>query len=257
MNRFATVEYQQTEVISCAQNMEDVLLFRALFGKREGFYVDVGAGDPNWDSVTNWFYRLGWRGINIEPNPTIFPIIQQWRPRDINLNIGISDNQGVLPYYQVQQNGLGHGWGLSSFDPGTRDLAGKFGLEVSVVEVQVKSLWDSIVEYIPAAGVDFLKIDVEGLEKQVIDSANLSAWQPKIICAEAVEAASAKPSFGGWEHLITVQNYDFAIFDGVNNYYVHNKYPEIFKQFLAGVNVSDRYRRATLDDFNFEDWRAK
>ena len=55
--------------ISYAQNLEDVLLWRALGHIKNGFYIDVGANHPEWDSVTKHFYDLGWRGVNIEPMP--------------------------------------------------------------------------------------------------------------------------------------------------------------------------------------------
>jgi hypothetical protein len=59
-------------LVSYAQNREDILL-RAFFDPKEvGFYVDVGAYDPDDDSVTRLFYDRGWRGINIEPQPNRF-----------------------------------------------------------------------------------------------------------------------------------------------------------------------------------------
>ena len=54
-------------MISYAQNQEDVLLRREFPDCTNGFYIDVGANDPVWDSVTKHFYDRGWHGINIEP----------------------------------------------------------------------------------------------------------------------------------------------------------------------------------------------
>jgi FkbM family methyltransferase len=92
--------------ISFAQNQEDLLLDRAL-GKPNGFYVDVGANDPEIDSVTKLFYDRGWRGINIEPNPVPFRRLAARRPRDINLNVGASNTAGELTFYTVPE---GDGW---------------------------------------------------------------------------------------------------------------------------------------------------
>jgi len=59
-------------LISYAQNFEDVMLARVFHGRKNGFYVDVGAADPINLSVTKWFYDLGWSGINVEPNRKLF-----------------------------------------------------------------------------------------------------------------------------------------------------------------------------------------
>jgi peptide methionine sulfoxide reductase MsrB len=59
-------------MISYAQNFEDIILWRALKNIKNGFYVDVGAGDPVNHSVTKWFYDQGWSGVNIKPNEQDF-----------------------------------------------------------------------------------------------------------------------------------------------------------------------------------------
>ena len=75
--------------ISYAQNLEDVMLYRALKYVERGFYIDVGAMHPTINSVTKAFYDRDWRGINIEPSPEYFDSLQQERPEDINLNVVI------------------------------------------------------------------------------------------------------------------------------------------------------------------------
>src|ERR671932_817144 len=85
---------------SYAQNHEDVLLVRLFRPGLTGFYVDVGANDPVSNSVTKHFYDLGWRGINVEPATAPFERLQEARPRDVNLNIGISDHEGTLTFHE-------------------------------------------------------------------------------------------------------------------------------------------------------------
>ena len=63
--------------ISYAQNLEDVMLYRALKHVKRGFYIDVGAFNPLSDSITKAFYDHGWRGINIEPITEFFELFQQ------------------------------------------------------------------------------------------------------------------------------------------------------------------------------------
>ena len=134
--RGKAIRYSDKIVISSAQNNEDVLLNRVFFNQSSGFYVDIGAGDPNWDSVTNWFYRLGWRGINVDPNPIFMNSYSHWRKEDTFVNKGCSDESGLLTFTQVLQNDIGQGWGLSSFDMNTELLAASNGFDVKKIQIR-------------------------------------------------------------------------------------------------------------------------
>src|SRR6266702_2947068 len=88
-------------MITYAQNFEDVMLARVLPDRAWGFYVDVGAGDPEYLSVTKWFYDLGWAGINIEPNSTLYAKLVAARPRDINLDCAAGAAPGSAPFFEA------------------------------------------------------------------------------------------------------------------------------------------------------------
>ncbi len=96
MNRFVTY----------AQNFEDVILWRALKHVDRGFYVDCGAYDPTRQSVTKAFYDRGWRGINIEPIPSLLQEFVVQRPLDTNLAIAVSDGSDGAELYEVGGTGL-------------------------------------------------------------------------------------------------------------------------------------------------------
>ena len=87
--------------ISYSQDGEDMMLQTYYETKKhyKGFYVDVGAHHPYRFSNTNYFYKKGWRGINIEPTPTLYPAFLRHRRRDINLNVGVSDHSTSIPFY--------------------------------------------------------------------------------------------------------------------------------------------------------------
>src|SRR4051795_10637609 len=92
--RNSAVDWQMSEVmLSHAQNFEDVMLARALGNICNGFYVDVGAWDPNIETVTRHFYEMGWRGINVEPAPAYHAMLETARPRDINLRIAAGEGK--------------------------------------------------------------------------------------------------------------------------------------------------------------------
>jgi hypothetical protein len=93
-------------VKSYAQEGEDIVLKRIFGGQSTGFYVDVGAHHPMRLSNTYSFYKLGWRGINIEPNPDSFNLFTKYRSKDINLNCGIALDKGNLEYYMFDEPAL-------------------------------------------------------------------------------------------------------------------------------------------------------
>src|SRR3546814_10407025 len=93
-------------LISYAQNGEDIMLWRALSDVERGCYVDVGAQDPVSDSVTKLFYEHGWRGINIEPVAHWFSRLQTDRPKDINLRLLVGSETGENTIYEVVDTGL-------------------------------------------------------------------------------------------------------------------------------------------------------
>src|ERR1700757_2835515 len=97
--------------ISYAQNYEDVILWRALRDVEQGFYVDVGAADPEEWSVTRAFYDRGWSGINVEPLDEYFGKLMQARPRDTNLKVLVGREPGIRTLHAIA------GTGLSTLDP--------------------------------------------------------------------------------------------------------------------------------------------
>jgi FkbM family methyltransferase len=88
-------------MISYAQNHEDVLLRRAFSDQDAGFYLDIGAAHPAIDSVTKHFYDRGWSGVNIEPLTNYYEQLTAERPRDVNLQVCLSNREGAATLYQT------------------------------------------------------------------------------------------------------------------------------------------------------------
>lgn len=84
---------------SYSQEGEDMIMRRLLSGKKDGFYVDIGAHHPFRFSNTYHFYKQGWRGINIDARPKIMRTFDRMRPRDTNIECAIGETEGYLDYY--------------------------------------------------------------------------------------------------------------------------------------------------------------
>ena len=179
-----------------------------------GFYIDVGAWDPDESSVTKYFYTRGWSGINIEPADVAFRRLTEERPRDINLQCAVGAFAGTRRIYYVDVAP-----GLSTLVARIAEPAfARYGGHESTVDV--RTLADICREYVPAgAKIDFLKIDVEGLEFDVIAGADWHAYRPRLLCIEATEPNTDIPSWRPWDPMLTAVGYKFLRSDGVNRFY--------------------------------------
>lgn len=212
-----------------SQHYEDYILGYVFKNFKIGYYIDVGANDPNISNVTRHFYEQGWRGINIEPNIDRFKTIVQYRPRDTNCNLGISNQEGTMTFYQEADGGSE---GLSTFDKQDAEKLTKEKVaHFKEIPVSLTTL-DKILARVPLPEITFINIDVEGFEKQVLQSIDLAKYKPFVLCIEATEPMSETPSYMAWEKIAMDNNYLFAMFDGLNRYYVHKDHVDLLPRFI-------------------------
>jgi FkbM family methyltransferase len=173
---------------SYAQEGEDMVLRRLFEGEPGGFYVDVGAHHPQRFSNTWHFYERGWQGINIEPNPELIALLRAVRPRDINVEAGVSDDPGTLTYFQFNDPAL------NTFDERLarkRETLPGYRL-VSTTLVLLRSLADVLSEHSgPGFPISFLSVDVEGYDLRVLRSNDWNRFRPRYVLAEALETSLA------------------------------------------------------------------
>jgi hypothetical protein len=91
---------------SYSQEGEDAILYRLFENLQNGFFVDIGAHHPFRFSNTYKFYKLGWRGINIDAMPGSMEAFKAARPNDINLEIPVSDKEEDLPFFTFNDHAL-------------------------------------------------------------------------------------------------------------------------------------------------------
>ncbi|MEO8188317.1 MAG: FkbM family methyltransferase, partial [Burkholderiaceae bacterium] len=221
--------------ISYAQNFEDVMLWRALQNIDCGFYLDVGANDPEVDSVTKAFYDRGWRGINIEPVAQWFERLQQARPRDVNLQVAAGAGPGSITLYELPKTGL-------STTSEETAVGHEAALGFSKIErtVAVETV-TSICERFHVAPIHFLKIDVEGTEATVLQGIDFSIVRPWIIVIEATRPLTQTQDHERWESIVLAGNYEFVYFDGLNRFYVSAEHRDLAQHFKWPPNVFDGF----------------
>jgi FkbM family methyltransferase len=223
--------------VSYAQNFEDVMLWRALKNVQNGFYIDVGANDPAVDSVTKAFYERGWSGINIEPLPTHYADLVQERPRDINLQCAAGATTGEIEIWECDVRG----WATASAEViaqhSSNGHAGVFH------KVPVRMLSEICAQYAPGE-IHFLKIDVEGFEKSVIEGMDFSRFRPWILVIEATRPNSTEEIHDEWEGEVLSADYVLAYTDGLNRFYVAKEHSELLNLLRYPPNVFDEFIRS-------------
>lgn len=230
-------------ITSYAQNFEDVMLARAFPGA-DGFYVDVGANDPDIDNVTRVFYERGWSGINIEPLFVNSIELRKKRPRDINLEIAVGEQEGSITFFEI---GKWHGYSTTDAEIAAQHR--KDGLEVVEHEVPVRKLSDVLDESAKNKTIDFLKIDVEGTELSVLRGMDLRRHRPKIILLESkmpvtinmVDRVDEVPDRADeYADYLAPLGYHFIYHDGLNAYFVAEEHRALEKAFSRPPGIFDR-----------------
>ncbi len=145
-------------------------------------YLDIGAHHPSRLNNTLVFYQSGSRGVNIEPDPLLLADFHKERPRDINLNVGIARDKGELDFYVMSSRTLNT---FSAVDAHAAVSEGKTRIE-KVIKVPVVSVNEVLSNNFTDRSLDFLSLDVEGLDLMILESFDFSRWRPKVICVETI-----------------------------------------------------------------------
>lgn len=202
--------------ISYAQNFEDVRLWRALKQIENGFYIDVGANDPNHDSVTKAFYDNGWQGVNVEPMQDYYDALSRQRPRDANVQCIASDQPGEMTFYAIADTGL------STADAAVAQQHKDQGMDVRSLTVKSRTLTSICEQYAADRCIHFLKIDVEGHEESVLRGMDFTRFRPWIIVIETPWERDHT-----WEPLVTDAGYQAILFDGLNTWFLADEYMKL------------------------------
>ncbi len=222
-------------LFSYAQNFEDVLLWRALKNIANGVYLDIGAQDPISDSVSKLFYDQGWRGVHVEANTQYARQLRQDRPDEIVINSACLDKPGVVKFYEVPETGMSTA--SSEISQGLSDQ----GWTVTPTLVSAVTL-DQIFEQIESPEIHWMKIDVEGVEKAVLEGWRDSPHRPWIVVIEAISPQDHASTHDAWEPLLLSKGYAYAHFDGLNRYYLSDAHADLMEHFAYGPSLWDEFQ---------------
>ena len=222
--------------VSYAQHGEDVILWRALGDREGGFYVDVGAFHPTYDSVTRALYERGWHGINIEPQPDRLEAFERERPEDTNLSVAIGDQDGTATL-KLPEN---PGW-ASLLDPLVTGIDTK---TVRTLQVPIRRL-DTLLPELGVEHVDILKIDVEGAEPAVVRGLIESPIRPLVCVVEGVAPGIGRAAGDEAVALLVEAGYLHCLFDGLNHYLTTD--PTLQPALSTPANPIDGYQTDLVD----------
>lgn len=219
---------------SYAQNFEDVILWRALKGVEQGFYIDIGAQDPTLDSVSLGFYRQGWRGIHVEPTPEYADALRRSRPDEEVIEAAIAKERGSISFHVIP------GTGLSTGRRTIADRHAEQGYAYELKSVPAMRLAD-VLDRVMDREVHWLKLDCEGMEQEVIESWGSSAVRPWILVIEGVIGTPTGGQDITWEPALSEKGYTRAHFDGLNYFYVHEAHSNLAPLLAQPPNCFDNF----------------
>lgn len=214
--------------ISYSQRFEDFHLLRCFPDQPRGFYIDIGAGHPVYDNVSFAFYVRGWSGVTVEPNPWLAQLSAAVRPRDRRVQSLVGAAPGEADFYLIEDY---HGMSTTSAD-NAKAVEAEFGKKAQRMTVPVTTL-AALCEGHMAKEIDFLKIDVEGAELEVLRGGDWRRFRPKVVVLEAFAPVTLAPAWEPCEAILTAHDYRFAFFDSLNRYYVAIEHPQLAAQLEA------------------------
>lgn len=219
--------------VSFAQNFEDVLLWRALHDVEQGRYLDIGAQDPTQDSVSLAFYNAGWRGVHVEASSVYAERLRQARPDEVVIEAAVTDATGPIEFYEFP------GTGLSTGKSDIAERHSENGYEKQRTIVPCVRL-DKLLA-MEADDFHWMKIDVEGMEPEVLRSWAKSGRRPWIVVVESTVPDSNEPTEHLWMDEMLGRGYREVHFDGLNRYFLHEAHDDLTRHFAAPPNVFDLF----------------
>ncbi|BCP51728.1 hypothetical protein K32_03450 [Kaistia sp. 32K] len=219
--------------VSHARNFEDVLLWRALKDVTAGFYVDTGPMRTAGFSITQAFYDAGWRGINLEPDPSLARVLRRDRTHDLNLPFAAGPADGQTKF------DVGNDVSHSPVSETIVEFERSGPIRARSATRTLAAIW---ADYIPMGqDVHFLKVDARGQEGSVLASNDWERNRPWIVVVETSPALAPEDLRSEWEPILTEAGYGFVYGDGLNRFYLASEKAELAARLRHPPNMFDDF----------------
>jgi hypothetical protein len=186
----ATSDYSK---ISFAQLGEDIVLqhiFNNVIKISKGFYVDIGCNHPVFISNTFLFYLIGWSGLAIDASSECIDLFKKIRQRDISVWSGVGLENSEQDFFRFEDAAVSTLTAQQAMEWQT-----KYGWKLKdIIKVPVQTINSLLEKHLPAGvDIDYLNVDIEGLDSSVISQFDFSLFKPKVISIElhGVDVADA------------------------------------------------------------------
>ena len=176
----------RSKKFSYSQTGMDLLLSHIFKNQKRGFFIDVGCNHPVYNNNTYLLYKKGWRGMNIDLDEKSIDLFNLFRKHDYNQNIAVSSkfDDAELYYYHDKSP-------INTINKINADFQKVRHKEIKNIKTHTL---DSIIAASPFNGkkIDFLTIDVEGQELEVLKGFDLKKYSPKIVVVEYLDLSLKK-----------------------------------------------------------------
>ncbi len=226
------------DIVSYAQRFEDLYVMRAFGERAEGFYIDIGSGHPVYDNMSLAFYLKGWHGITVEPNPWLAQLTRAVRPRDRHVEAVIGATSGQAAFHVVREF---HGLSTTIAEHAAKAQS-QFGREADAITVPMLTLRDLCEMHAPPS-FEFLKVDVEGAEPDVLLNGDWQKFRPKVVIVEALAPYTLAPAYEQWEPFLARHGYRYVLFDSLNRYYLADEAGDLAPAFESAPASFDEKRQ--------------
>lgn len=202
---------------------EDLFLNNFFKKKNKGNYLDLGCFHPIRDNNTYQLYKKGWSGINIDLNSLSIELFNFFRPKDINLNIGIAKNDGFKKLYFS-----GDFSPLNTLDKNhLKFLIKNFNLETAKInyrKIKTQNINNVLKKY-KYSKVDFLTMDLEGYEYEIIKTLNFKKIKINLMCIEILSHnLKSKKNYQNILKILKKNNFKLIYKTGVNYFFKNLKW---------------------------------
>lgn len=210
--------------VSYSQSGEDLLVGNIIVALNlvDFSYIDIGAHHPLYLSNTALYYKMGCRGINIEPDPVLFKAFTKQRRKDVNLNIGIGPQKDSMDFFIMAPSTM------NTFSKEQAEkLVSENGMQIKqVLPIAVDTINNIIDKYNQGIFPDFLSIDIESLDFEVLKSIDYKTRFPKIICVETITYSPTRKGKKENEIIdfLQMNGYFFYADTYINSLFVHRSF---------------------------------